>query len=204
MAMTNFRDLSSARGDAPGFQFEFFCERCGNGYRSDEKTDVKQKGKGILRAATGLLGSVVPQLYQVSDTLSYDRGNSSKEKNKAFDEAVEAVREAARQMGATATLKAVVAKTGGAMKITGRLADGTSISLSVKPSLNADYAVWLKLYSNKGYLGGALEIEETAPGVYAADAETGGDFVWFRAPNPKSKVYPGGIDLLLAPTLAKP
>jgi hypothetical protein len=86
-----FTDRVSDLSDSDSYQFEFFCERCGNGYRSDEKTDVKQKGKGILRAATGLLGSVVPQLYQVSDTLSYDRGNSSKEKNKAFDEAVEAV-----------------------------------------------------------------------------------------------------------------
>jgi len=34
MAMTNFRDLSSARGEAPGFQFEFFCEVSGETWKS--------------------------------------------------------------------------------------------------------------------------------------------------------------------------
>jgi hypothetical protein len=34
MAMTNFRDLSSVRGDAPGFQFEFFCEVSGETWKS--------------------------------------------------------------------------------------------------------------------------------------------------------------------------
>lgn len=108
------------------------------------------------------------------------------------------------QPTATAVLKAVVARQGGAMRITGRLADGTAISASVPSSIDADYAVWLKLYSGKGFLAGDLSLEEISAGVYAADAESSGDFAWFRAPNAKSKVFPGGIDLLLEPTLEKP
>ena len=107
------------------------------------------------------------------------------------------------QPTATNNLVAKIGSTG-SMSITGTLADKTKITASFPSSPAAGYAVWFKLYSGKGYLGGELDLVETAPGVYAADAETSGDFVWFRPANPKSKVYPGGIDLLLAPTLAKP
>ncbi len=34
MAMTNYRDLSSVRGEAPGFQFEFYCEVSGETWKS--------------------------------------------------------------------------------------------------------------------------------------------------------------------------
>lgn len=35
--MTNYRDISSARGEAPGFQFEFYCEVTGETWKSPFK-----------------------------------------------------------------------------------------------------------------------------------------------------------------------
>ena len=48
----NFRDLSNAEG----YQFEFVCERCGNGYRSEYVADTMERGRGLLRSAGSLLG----------------------------------------------------------------------------------------------------------------------------------------------------
>ncbi len=48
----NFSDLSNQQG----YQFEFHCERCGNGYRSPFQNNVKEQGRGFLRAANSLLG----------------------------------------------------------------------------------------------------------------------------------------------------
>jgi hypothetical protein len=90
------------------------------------------------------------------------------------------------------------------MKLTGTLADATKVTASVPSSASADYAVWMPLYTTKGRLAGDLHLVEITPGVYRADRASSGEFAWFRPANPKSKVYPGGIDLLLAPSLMRP
>lgn len=85
----NYDDLSNLEG----YQFEFRCERCGNGYRSPYQPDVKERGKGFLRAAGSLFGNAgLDRLANAADSLSYDRGTNSKQKDKALAEAVEAVR----------------------------------------------------------------------------------------------------------------
>ena len=84
----NFVDLSNLEG----YQFEFHCERCGNGYRSPYVADVKERGKGLLRAAGGLLGGGLERLSNAADQFNFDRGTNSKQKDKALAEAVEAVR----------------------------------------------------------------------------------------------------------------
>lgn len=48
----NYEDLST---DA-GFQFKFFCERCGNGYMSEFRPFHAGRAAGMLSALTGLLG----------------------------------------------------------------------------------------------------------------------------------------------------
>lgn len=89
----NFDDLSNMEG----YQFEFRCERCGNGYRSPYVPDIKEKGRGILRAAGGLLGGGLGRLADAADSMSYDRGTNSKAKDKALADAVEAVRDEFKQ-----------------------------------------------------------------------------------------------------------
>lgn len=85
----NFDDLSNMEG----YQFEFRCERCGNGFRSPFVPDMKEKGRGLLRAAGGLLGGGMDRLSTAADQMGWNRGTNSKAKDKALAEAVEAVKD---------------------------------------------------------------------------------------------------------------
>jgi hypothetical protein len=85
----NINDLSNNEG----YQFEFLCERCNNGYRSPFMRDRKEQGRGLLRAAAGLFGgSKLTKISDAAQTLQYDRGTNSPAKDKAMKEAVEAVK----------------------------------------------------------------------------------------------------------------
>ncbi|MEZ5118173.1 MAG: zinc ribbon domain-containing protein [Candidatus Nanopelagicales bacterium] len=88
----NYRDLSNT----DGYQFEFFCERCGNGYRSPFQADLMEKGRGLLRSAGGLFGGALSNITGAADDLM-DRGTNSAAKDKALAQAVEAVRPQFRQ-----------------------------------------------------------------------------------------------------------
>lgn len=48
----NHRDHSSENG----YQFEFFCDKCGNGYRSSFKTSAMGVAASVLKAAGALFG----------------------------------------------------------------------------------------------------------------------------------------------------
>lgn len=89
----NFSDLSNLEG----YQFEFHCERCGNGYRSPYVKNIKEQGKGFLRAANSLLGGKLNQISNAAETVTYDRGTNSKQKDKALADAVEAVKDQFKQ-----------------------------------------------------------------------------------------------------------
>lgn len=79
----NYRDLSN--GD--GYQFEFRCERCGNGYRSAFRRSMRKTGGALLRGVGGFLGGRGSSLaYQASNAL--DRGTNSTEKDGALRAAV--------------------------------------------------------------------------------------------------------------------
>jgi len=51
----NYEDLSTDRG----YQFKFFCDKCGNGYLSEFQTSVVGTAGGLLRAAGSLFGGVL-------------------------------------------------------------------------------------------------------------------------------------------------
>lgn len=86
----NVTDLSNA----DGYQFEFRCERCGNGHRSPFKRDVVASGGKLLRGIGALTSG-----WGVADRLGYassemvDRFTGSAAKDKALKEAVETVRD---------------------------------------------------------------------------------------------------------------
>jgi hypothetical protein len=86
-----FTDNYADQSNLEGFQFEFFCERCGNGYRSPFVPNVKERGRDMLRAAGGLFGGRLSSLSNAAEQLAYDRGTNSKAKDKALREAVDAV-----------------------------------------------------------------------------------------------------------------
>lgn len=87
-----FTDNYEDESNLEGYQFNFRCERCGNGYRSPYQPDVKEKGRGLLRAAGGLLGGRLDDLAGAADEMAWNRSTNSKAKDKALAAAVEAVR----------------------------------------------------------------------------------------------------------------
>lgn len=89
----NVRDLSNAGG----YQFEFRCERCGNGYRSAYRTDVVAKGSSLVQAAGRFFGGKVADLSYAAGSWAADRQTNSSAKDKALDAAVGEVRDAFRQ-----------------------------------------------------------------------------------------------------------
>jgi len=54
----NYEDLSTDRG----FQFKFFCERCGNGYMSSFQHNASGVAGDVLRAAGGLFGGLISRV----------------------------------------------------------------------------------------------------------------------------------------------
>lgn len=51
----NYEDLSTDQG----FQFKFYCDRCGNGYMSSFQSNPLGMAGGLLRAAGGLFGGIL-------------------------------------------------------------------------------------------------------------------------------------------------
>ena len=62
MALTNIRDLSTPLGDiGAGFQFEFFCESCGDTWKTPFKPYRSGQAAGIFRR----FGSLVNEFYKI-------------------------------------------------------------------------------------------------------------------------------------------
>jgi len=61
----NYDDLSMERG----FQFEFYCDRCGNGYRTRFEPLATGTISEALDAASSLLGGIFGRAAEVADTV---------------------------------------------------------------------------------------------------------------------------------------
>lgn len=75
----NVTDLSNE----DGFQFEFRCERCGNGFRSAFRRDLRSTGQKLARGLSGFLGGPLAQAGYMADRL-LDRGTNSPAKDEAL------------------------------------------------------------------------------------------------------------------------
>ena len=62
---SNYSDLSSERG----FQFKFFCQKCGNGYMSSFQTNSLGMAGAAMDAAASLLGGIFGRAAQTADQL---------------------------------------------------------------------------------------------------------------------------------------
>jgi hypothetical protein len=91
----NVTDLSNENG----FQWEFRCNRCGNGFRSPFQQNVASRGRGVLRMAGEWFGGKVETFSRgVEDFNRHGYwGEESATKDKAFTQAVETVRPNFRQ-----------------------------------------------------------------------------------------------------------
>lgn len=58
----NYRDLSTDKG----FQFEFFCDKCGNGYQTPFEASTTGTVTTVLDAASSLLGGIFGQAANVA------------------------------------------------------------------------------------------------------------------------------------------
>lgn len=70
----NYRDLSSSRG----FQFEFYCNRCDNGFRTQFKPFAMGTISGIMDTASSLLGGFIGKAADISERVSsanYERAH---------------------------------------------------------------------------------------------------------------------------------
>jgi hypothetical protein len=85
MSMTNYRDVSIGHGNAPGFQFEFFCELTGETWRSPLRSYRRAQLNNLISKLT----------YWFNDLHSLSRGTeymaeagAKKAKNEALAEAM--------------------------------------------------------------------------------------------------------------------
>lgn len=62
---SNYSDLSTQRG----FQFKFFCEKCGNGYMSSFRTNSLGMAGAAMDAVGSLLGGLFGNAAQTADQL---------------------------------------------------------------------------------------------------------------------------------------
>jgi hypothetical protein len=91
--MIGFTDNYQDRSNRDGFQFEFFCERCGNGYTSSFKRSVTGFGGKLLRMGGDLVGG---EWGQKMSSIGYDSalfsdGVRGPAWDKALGEAVEEI-----------------------------------------------------------------------------------------------------------------
>lgn len=80
----NYSDLSNTNG----YQFEFHCERCGNGYRSAFQRDSATTGRGLLRSLGDMVGGPLRDLGNAADDFMLNRGTNSTAKDRALAKAV--------------------------------------------------------------------------------------------------------------------
>lgn len=87
----NYSDESTERG----FRFEFYCDRCGTGYRTPFKASATGIAHEALDVASGLLGGVLGRVADVGDRIhsaAWERAHDA-----AFAEAVEEIKPNFRQ-----------------------------------------------------------------------------------------------------------
>lgn len=87
----NYTDHSTEAG----YQFEFFCERCGNGYKSGFQPSAMGIGSQALRTIGGLFGGRLGGASSTADSLK--DFTESQAKDKALREAVQEVSPLFRQ-----------------------------------------------------------------------------------------------------------
>ena len=83
----NYRDLSVETGTDSGFQFEFYCEICGEAWRSDFDPYGGARATGWLRQANSLFGGALGGAADAADTVAQTGWRTAHDK--ALVEAIE-------------------------------------------------------------------------------------------------------------------
>jgi hypothetical protein len=83
----NYNDLSERSGVNAGFQFEFFCERCNDTWRTDFVPFRSGQASGWLGKATGILGGALGGASEALEGVA--QSGWGKAHDEAFKKAVE-------------------------------------------------------------------------------------------------------------------
>jgi len=95
VALIQFTRNHSDHSTDKGYQFEFFCDRCGNGFMTEFKASAVGFAAGALRAAGGLFGGLIGEAS--SNSYEIERMIQGPGHDKAFREAVEEAKPNFRQ-----------------------------------------------------------------------------------------------------------
>ena len=95
MALIQFTRNHTDHSTDKGYQFEFFCDRCGSGFRSEFVASVTGFAASALRAAGGLFGGVFGQAG--SSAYEIQRAVAGPAHDKAFRAAIEKAKPHFRQ-----------------------------------------------------------------------------------------------------------
>lgn len=90
MALIQFTRNYSDHSTDRGFQFEFFCDRCGNGYRTPFASSATGAISNVLDSASSLLGGIFGSAANVANNVR--SAAWQKEHDTAFQAAVEEAR----------------------------------------------------------------------------------------------------------------
>jgi membrane protease subunit (stomatin/prohibitin family) len=82
----NYSDLCTEQG----FQFEFYCDRCGSGYRTKFKPSVLGSVSGAMDTASSLLGGIFGKAADLSERAR--SASWEKEHDQAFEAAMQELR----------------------------------------------------------------------------------------------------------------
>jgi hypothetical protein len=95
MALIQFTRNHTDHSTDKGYQFEFFCDRCGSGFMSEFKPSVMGFAGSALRAAGGIFGGILGQAS--GSAYEIERAVQGPGHDKAFRECIEEVRPNFRQ-----------------------------------------------------------------------------------------------------------
>src|SRR5215211_3122436 len=89
--VNNYDDLSTDKG----YQFKFYCDKCGNGYMSRYQASLAGTGGSLLRAAGDLFGGI----FSSAGNSAYEiqRAVGGKAHDSAFETAVEEAKQHFKQ-----------------------------------------------------------------------------------------------------------
>ena len=87
MTLIQFTRTHTDHSTDKGYQFEFFCDRCGNGFMTEFKASATGMAASALRTAGGLFGGFLGQVG--GNTYEIERMIQGPGHDKAFREAVE-------------------------------------------------------------------------------------------------------------------
>src|SRR5512141_717714 len=95
MSLIQFTRNHTDHSTDKGYQFEFFCDRCGNGFMSAFQTSTMGVASSALRTVGNLFGGVLGHVG--SSTYEIERAVQGPGHDKAFREAVEETKPHFRQ-----------------------------------------------------------------------------------------------------------